>query len=100
MMSKFLSFPNLSKLPTNVILFSIFLTSWLLKISKSTALGNIEYFENGFLNSFLINSFKNIIFTVTPSFYSGPEIPCLRIITKCVSIRTAATTGNTKVCAL
>ena len=32
--------------------------------------------------------------------YNGPEIPCLRIIKKCVSINTAAANGNTKVCAL
>ena len=34
------------------------------------------------------------------TIYNGPEIPCLRIIKKCVSINTAAAKGNTNVCAL
>lgn len=29
--------------------------------------------------------------------YKGPEIPCLRIIKKCSSIKTAISQGNTKV---
>ena len=29
--------------------------------------------------------------------YSGPEIPCLRIIKKCVNINAAAAKGKTKV---
>ena len=40
-------------------------------------------------------SFLNIVFN-----YKGPEIPCLRIIKKCVNIKTAAAKGKTKVCAL
>ena len=36
---------------------------------------------------FIYNVFKIIV-------YKGPEIPCLRIITKCVSIKTTATTGK------
>ena len=33
-------------------------------------------------------------------YYRGPEIPCFRIIKKCVNIKAAAATGKTKVCAL
>ena len=33
-------------------------------------------------------------------FYRGPEIPCLRIIKKCISIKTAVARGNTNVCKL
>ena len=29
--------------------------------------------------------------------YKGPEIPCLRIIRKCINIKTANDQGNTKV---
>ncbi|KAG5626508.1 hypothetical protein H5410_011726 [Solanum commersonii] len=36
----------------------------------------------------------------TGSFKSGPEIPCLRIIGKCININTAVRSGNTKVCKL
>ena len=32
--------------------------------------------------------------------YKGPEIPCLRIIKKCININTAVRRGNTKVCKL
>jgi hypothetical protein len=32
--------------------------------------------------------------------YRGPEIPCLRIIKKCININTAVNNGNTKVCKL
>lgn len=32
--------------------------------------------------------------------YKGPEIPCLRIIGKCININTAVRSGNTKVCKL
>lgn len=32
--------------------------------------------------------------------YKGPEIPCLRIIGKCININTAVRRGNTKVCKL
>ena len=34
------------------------------------------------------------------AFYRGPEIPCLRIIRKCASIKLAARSGRTKVCKL
>jgi len=33
-------------------------------------------------------------------FYKGPEMPCLRIIRKCININTAVRRGNTKVCKL
>jgi hypothetical protein len=32
--------------------------------------------------------------------YSGPEIPCLRIIRKCISMNVAVSRGRTKVCRL
>ena len=32
--------------------------------------------------------------------YRGPEIPCFRIIKKCISIKTAVARGNTNVCKL
>ena len=32
--------------------------------------------------------------------YKGPEIPCLRIIGKCININTVVRRGNTKVCKL
>lgn len=40
--------------------------------------------------------------TVHASFvnYNGPEIPCLRIIGKCININIAVGSGNTKVCKL
>ena len=32
--------------------------------------------------------------------YKGPEVPCLRIIRKCINIKTAVRRGNKKVCKL
>ena len=32
--------------------------------------------------------------------YKGPEIPCLRIIKKCINMKTAVANGNTNVCKL
>lgn len=34
------------------------------------------------------------------SVYRGPEIPCLRIIKKCINMNTAVNNGKTNVCKL
>jgi len=41
--------------------------------------------------------FARIIFSLIVSVYKGPEIPCLRIIKKCINMKTAKDHGNTKV---
>nr|YP_001152142.1 ORF55b [Pinus koraiensis]ABP35389.1 ORF55b [Pinus koraiensis] len=44
----------------------------------------------------VMNSYFQSIFPL----YKGPEIPCLRIIKKCIGINTAVRRGNMKVCKL
>ena len=51
-------------------------------------------------SGFLITDIIKILRVIFSVIYNGPEIPCLRIIKKCVSINTAAAKGKTNVCAL
>ena len=54
--------------------------------------------KSGFLITDIIKFID--IYIVLFLGYKGPEIPCLRIIKKCVNINTAAAKGKTNVCAL
>ena len=52
--------------------------------------------RSGFFNVDILSSDNKLSIEV----YNGPEMPCLRIIKKCISMNTANDHGKTKVCKL
>ena len=72
------------------------------EVSQSKVYNNYCERSEPYLNPKKIKDFFNVDILRTNNVlsirvYKGPEIPCLRIIKKCINMKTANDHGNTKV---